>query len=127
MEYLITAVALLSVDIIWIGFIARGLYEKLVISVQKSPLRVNYIAAIITYILLVIGLVNFVINRRDLSIWWTVYYGMLFGAVVYGVFDFTNMSIFNNWNVSVAIIDVIWGAVLCGLVAGIVKYILLNY
>ena len=50
-------------------------------------------------------------------------YGALIGLVVYGIFNFTNAYIFSHWNIGIAIIDIIWGIILCALVA-ILTYLL---
>jgi len=38
--------------------------------------------------------------------------GAVFGLVVYGVYDLTNLGTFINFNWGTAIIDIIWGGVL---------------
>ena len=36
----------------------------------------------------------------------------LFGAVLYGVFDFTNASVFDKFDIKLALIDIVWGSLL---------------
>jgi uncharacterized membrane protein len=40
-------------------------------------------------------------------------YGALFGLVLYGVYDFTNLATINNWSTQFAIMDITWGTTLC--------------
>ena len=40
--------------------------------------------------------------------------------IIYGVYEFTNMSLFTNWYLLTAIIDTTWGAILFGLTTGLV-------
>jgi uncharacterized membrane protein len=45
-------------------------------------------------------------NRFILSL----QYGGLFGLILYGVYNFTNITIFSNYNIITALIDTIWGS-----------------
>lgn len=38
----------------------------------------------------------------------------MFGLVLYGVYDFTNLAMVSGWTLKVAVIDVLWGVVLGG-------------
>ena len=59
--------------------------------------------------MLITGLYYFVIGPNKTS-----REGAFFGLVTYGVFDFTNHAILNNYSLPLAIMDTVWGAVLCG-------------
>jgi len=76
-------------------------------AVQGSPLKMNFLAAIICYLFLVFGLYYFIIkpkrSYRD---------AFLFGVVIYSVFELTNMAIFSNWSVFTVLLDTLWGGVL---------------
>lgn len=72
-------------------------------------------AAIITYIFLVIGLNYFILDKHK-SVW----EAMLLGFIIYGVYEFTNMSIIKKWRIKTVIIDTTWGAILFGLTTAIV-------
>ena len=119
----ILAIILLSIDLIWINWIAFPIYAGTVRNIQGSVMEPNVIAAILAYIIFVVGLVYLVVDRVET---WqeAVLYGALFGFVVYGIFDFTNLTMFKKWTWRVTIVDIIWGIVLCGSVAGIVKALL---
>ena len=49
--------------------------------------------------------------------------GALFGLVLYGVYDFTNLATISTWTPEFAISDMIWGTVLCGFVSYISKIV----
>ena len=50
------------------------------------------------------------------EVWSSLIYGGLYGLTVYGVFDFTNMAIFDNYELPVAVLDTVWGGFICALV-----------
>ena len=37
-------------------------------------------------------------------------YAAAFGAVVYGVYDFTAAAVLKDWDMRLALLDVLWGA-----------------
>ena len=42
-------------------------------------------------------------------------WGAVFGVVVYGVYDFTNLATLRHWPLALTVVDVTWGAAACGL------------
>ncbi len=38
--------------------------------------------------------------------------GFIYGFILYGVFDFTNLAIFKEFNLKTAVIDMAWGGAL---------------
>ena len=52
--------------------------------------------------------------RRQRTSLASVASGALFGVVLYGVYDFTNLSVLEKWTVRMTLVDIAWGAVLCG-------------
>jgi len=70
---------------------------------RMVPMRLNLVHPV--YILLIIGLWYFPKN---------VYEAMLLGLIVYGVFDFTIMTLFADIPLSYGIIDIIWGTLFMG-------------
>lgn len=107
------------IDIIWLGFIAKNFYAK-----QIGPLlkpEVNWTAAIIFYLLFVLGLVIFVINPavEKYSLLNALIFGALFGLVCYATYDLTNLALAKDWPLLVTVVDLIWGAFLSSAVAAI--------
>lgn len=43
--------------------------------------------------------------------------GAIFGLVVYGVYDFTNLATISTWTTEFAITDMMWGTVICAVVS----------
>lgn len=44
-------------------------------------------------------------------------WGALFGFFTYATYDLTNLATLRNWPVTVVVVDIAWGTVLCTLVA----------
>ena len=107
-------------------------YKYVVQRIQGSELQVNLIGAVMAYILLATGIVFFVLPKIDTRDTKTMIrdsflYGGLFGIVLYGVFDFTNMAMFKNWSLNISVIDTIWGFLLVSITAFLVSWILTKF
>jgi uncharacterized membrane protein len=50
-------------------------------------------------------------------------YGALLGFVVYGIYDMTNLAVFREWTVKIALIDWCWGIFLCSVTNGFCAYL----
>lgn len=117
--YLLTVPVFFLIDMLWLGVIAKGFYrEKL--NAFLSP-TVNWPAAIIFYLLFIIGIIFFAVlpGREKDSLFITALYGALFGFFTYATYDLTNLATLKNWPLSVVVVDILWGAVLCSVVASV--------
>lgn len=123
-EYVLAVIIFFLIDIIWLGFIAKDLYAKELGHLLSS--NVNWIAAIIFYLLFVAGMVFFVINpaiEKD-SIKYAILAGLLFGFMTYATYDLTNLATLKDWPLKITLIDLIWGSTLSMLVSVSTYYIL---
>ncbi len=41
--------------------------------------------------------------------------GIFFGFCTYGIYELTNIALLKNWPMDMALVDILWGPVLCGL------------
>jgi uncharacterized membrane protein len=106
-------------DFCWIGFIMNETY----MSALRPLLRVHsdgsldpiLWAAFLVYVCLAAGLRIFVLNASPRSLAPTLIKAFTFGVLVYGVYDFTNLSLLKDWTTQVALIDVFWGGMICSL------------
>ena len=112
---LVSAIIFVCLDVSYLK-VFGNYYSKQVARVQGSEIKVNYLAAIITYILLIIGLNYFIIKPRR-----SVSDAFLFGLICYGVFEGTAWGIFKNWSVLSVIIDTLWGGTVFALTTFIVN------
>jgi uncharacterized membrane protein len=90
--------------------------------------EVNWIAAIIFYLLFLIGIVVFVIAPAILKKDWShaLWMGALFGLITYATYDLTNLATLKDWPVKVVIVDMIWGTLLSASVSIITYWIIIK-
>lgn len=110
--YLLTAVVFFAIDMLWLGLIAKGLYNKYLGSFLAE--QVNWTAAVIFYLLFIVGIFIFAIMpavEKD-SLMKAVVMGALFGFFTYATYDLTNLATLKDWPLKIVFIDIVWGAVL---------------
>jgi uncharacterized membrane protein len=95
---------LLVLDILWLSLFMGNRYQIMIPKIQKEKMILNYYSAIGAYLLMIYLLIN-VVYKYDMNL----LESFLFGFSLYGVYDLTCGSIFNNWNFKLALIDMIWG------------------
>jgi len=113
-KYLLAAIIFVILDGIYLNLV-KDVFNKQIKSIQGSDIQINYIYTAITYIFLIFGLNYFIIQKNR-----SVKDAALLGLTIYAVYEFTNLSLFKNWSLLIAIIDTIWGALLYGLTTAIV-------
>lgn len=114
--YAISVPIFLIVDMIWLGLVARPFYQTHLADFLGP---VNWTAAIVFYLLFLIGLTFFAILPAVHSGQWQValLYGALFGFFTYATYDLTNLATLKDWPLIVVVVDIAWGAILGGGVA----------
>lgn len=113
MHALLSAAILLALDIPWVLLAMGPRYKEMVASIQRgNPMRASLWKATVAYTFLVAGIVFFVSPafRKGNNVWRAVGRAALFGAVIYGVYDFTAAAVFRDWDLRLAVVDVVWGA-----------------
>ena len=109
---IISSLILLFLDLIWLKLYMTGKYLILVKNIQNKNLDINIYYAICAYLMMIIGLNVFVLSNIDIN---NINFkdclskGFLFGSLLYGVYNMTNGAIFNNWDIKIAIADILWG------------------
>jgi len=116
-SYLLTFIVFLMIDMLWLGVIAKTIYQKYLGNFLTD--NVNWTAAIIFYFIFVAGISIFAIypavNKG--SVYHALFMGALFGFFTYATYDLTNLATLKGWPVPIVIIDIIWGSVLSAIVS----------
>jgi uncharacterized membrane protein len=109
--------AVLAIDMVWLGLVARGFYRKHLDFLLRT--NSNWPAAILFYLLFVLGLLVFVVvpSLRGSSTRKVLILGALFGLVSYATYDLTNLATVRNWPWIVTAVDLLWGGFLAATVS----------
>ncbi len=121
--YLIALPVFFIIDMIWLGLIANNFYKNQIGFLMKPD--INWTAAIIFYLLFIVGLVLFVVMPAVEKGSWThaLLFGALFGLITYATYDLTNLATLKDWPLLVTIVDLAWGASLGALVS-VITYVI---
>ena len=103
--------------------ILNSTWNEAITNIQGEPLTIrNKVFPVVAYILVVLGIRIFVYPYFVLGDVKTgLIMGLIWGLITYGIFDFTNLSLFKNYPTGLAIIDTIWGGIL-GLTTGFITF-----
>jgi uncharacterized membrane protein len=125
--YCLTFVVFLAVDFLWLGLVARQLYQRFLGHLFRED--VNWTAALLFYAIFVFGMMVFVVYPaiKSHSAMQAVGLGMLYGLVTYAAFDLTNLAVIKGWPATIVVVDIAWGMALSGMVStagyGIAKWL----
>jgi uncharacterized membrane protein len=121
--YAIALPVFFAIDMIWLGLVAKNFYKSQIGFLMKPD--INWTAAILFYLLFIVGLVLFVIMPSvEKGSWmYALLFGALFGFITYATYDLTNLATLKDWPILVTIVDLAWGATLGALVSVITYFI----
>jgi uncharacterized membrane protein len=113
----LSAIIFVTIDFLYLNFITPY-FKKQIEKVQKSPLKINVLGALLCYIFLIYGLNYFIIQPKR-----SAYDAFFMGIVIYGVYETTNYALFSDWSIISVLIDTLWGGVLFALTTFIINQI----
>lgn len=99
-------VALIVFDYIYLIFM-KGPFGEMIVKIQRVAMQVRVWSALMVYVAAAILLYWFIIKNRK-----PVWEAGLLGLATYAIFDFTNYALLKNYDLKIAIIDSVWGAIL---------------
>ena len=122
-KYLIISVVLVFLDFIWISFNMVS-YSNTILKIQKTELEPRIEHTIIAYIIILFSVIYVAIpftvlnikGKEDASVerklLKSLMYGGAVGFSIYGIYNFTSLAIYKDMDVSVGIMDTLWGTTL---------------
>ena len=115
--YAISVPLFFAIDMVWLGLVASNFYRSRLGNLLGE---INWPAAIIFYLIFLVGLTLFVTYPGVLksSLSYVLLWGALFGFFTYATYDLTNLATMRDFPLSVALVDMVWGTVLGAAVAG---------
>lgn len=107
------------IDMVWLGYLARDFYREQIGFLLKS--NVNWLAAIVFYLIFIAGLVFFVINPAlsNNSFSYALLAGAFYGFITYATYDLTNHATLKGWPLIVTLADLAWGSFIASATASI--------
>ena len=111
------------IDALWLVLVANKFYKDQLGSLLRN--KPNMIAAILFYLIYLIGLLVFVINPAITADEWMLALGLgaLFGFVAYSTYDLTNLSTLKGFTVKLVIVDLAWGTAVTAVVSTLTYFI----
>ncbi len=110
--YLPTAVVFFAIDLVWLGVVAAGFYQRhlghlLAENVQWGP-------ALLFYLIFIAGMLVFAVlpGLAAGSLTRALALGAFLGFMAYATFDLTCLALFRDFPTVVVVVDMIWGTVL---------------
>ncbi|WP_409432408.1 DUF2177 family protein [Litorimonas sp. RW-G-Af-16] len=125
--FVATVVFFFAIDMVWLAKVARGFYAEQLGDLMAE--NVHWGVALAFYTLYCVGIVIFAVrpgltaNSALTAVMW----GALFGFFCYATYDLTNLATTRDWPAKMVIVDIIWGTVLTGTVAGLATWVTLFF
>jgi uncharacterized membrane protein len=115
--YLATAAVMAALDMLWLRFAVKALYEPAIGPLLSE--HTNRAAAALFYVLYISAIMVFATGPalRGGGISSALAMGAAFGFFAYMTYDLTNMATLKVWPAHLAAIDIAWGTLLTALAA----------
>jgi uncharacterized membrane protein len=115
--YLATLILFVSVDLAWLGVVARRFYRAQLAGLIADRFDVR--AATVFYLVYPLGVVVFAVAPTLESGVWphAVLWGAMFGFFAYATYDLTNLATLRDWPLRLTLVDMLWGTSLTALAA----------
>ena len=114
--WIASALVMLPIDAVWLTVMAKPFY-RVHIGHLLAP-EFALAPAVAFYLLYVSGIVA--LAQRGAAHWReAAQRGAMLGLMAYGTYDLTNQATLLGWPTVVTVVDLVWGTVLTGTVAGL--------
>ena len=107
LAYLAALAAILVLDGLWLGLVARDLYQREMGSLLAESVRVA--PAVVFYSLYPAALVYLTLFVQPSGWGEAALRGAVLGLAAYGAYDLTNLAIVRDWPVRISLVDWAWG------------------
>ncbi len=116
-KYLYTLTIFVSIDFFWLYFASPLLYSgNIQFIFKETP---SFFPAILFYLTFSLGLVYLVIlptySTKTSDLYRKLVTPALFGLCTYGAYSFTNAAVIKHFSLTIALIEVVWGMIICTL------------
>lgn len=115
--FVLTMIFIFVLDMIWLGVLAKNIYAQnigLLLRRTAGGMAPIWWAAALVYVCIALGIIYFVLPDAQGNLAQGFAGGVVLGLVTYGIYEFTNYALLQNWPLKITVIDLAWGMVLCG-------------
>ena len=117
----------LAIDFLWLGVIMSKFYKDelgILARISNGALTPVVWAAGIVYVLIPLGIILFALPRvsQDNMVFSALFWGFIYGIVLYGVYDMTNYSLVSKWSLRMSIVDILWGGTINAVVTCVAAF-----
>ena len=121
-SFLTTAITMLAIDAFWLVSM-KATYDKWLSSFDRI---INWPAVGLVYFFIPFGLTWLVVSKNLGQGITTkaLLDSFVYGICAYAVYDLTNLATLKNWSITMTIVDIIWGGVLCTITTAAALFIL---
>ncbi len=119
-QVLVAIIAFAALDFLWLGFVMKDFNLRQLSSIgriENGKFDPLFLPASLTYILMALAVVFFVLPRTQDTWINTLLWGSLMGFVVFGIFDLTNLAVLRGYPLPFALADIAWGTFVFGVVS----------
>jgi uncharacterized membrane protein len=114
--WIASALVMLPIDAVWLTLMAQPFYRVHIGHLLAPDFALG--PAVAFYLLYVTGIVA--LAQRGAADWReAALRKAMLGLVAYGTYDLTNEATLQGWPTVVTVVDLVWGTVLTGTVAGL--------
>ena len=115
--YAVTLILFLAIDAVWLGVVARDFYAAQIGDRMRD--QPDLFVAALFYLGYAGSIVFFAVDPALNARSWKVAArnGGLLGLTAYGAYELTNLATLPDWPAAMALVDLIWGALLTGVAA----------
>ena len=125
--YILILFLFLVIDLPVILWLNKDMYSNMFNKINGNTIGNTtnmIIGGIIAYILLALAIYYFIVmpsidtsKDNNFDYYNIILKGCIMGLVIYGIYDGTNLATINNFGLKEAIIDMMWGTFLSGLIS----------
>lgn len=118
--YVVSIIAMVVIDLIWIGGVAKPFYQKHLGYLFAEKFKI--VPIVLFYLIYIFGLMVFVVSPAlsgAMPLGRAVIMAALLGFVAYATYDLTSHGLIRDWPAIVTVVDMAWGSFLTALIAAI--------
>lgn len=105
--YVATMAVMLPLDLLFLGFVAKGFFQSQVGDMLGD---IRPVPAVLFYLLYIVGIMIFVSGSPEATWRSTLLFGALFGFFCYATFELTALALLKHWTWNVVLVDIAWGS-----------------